>query len=118
MNRYTALLVATASACASAPVVRPGLEVFVDHPLALVRVKWVGLITNQSGIVRQRRSTIDLLRVVPDLTLVSLYSPEHGIRGVAETRVASTVDEKTGLPVHSLYGDTGKPTPPKHEGKE
>ena len=105
MQRSAALLVAAAVACASAPAVRPGIEVFVDHPLALVRGKRVGLITNQSGIDRQRRSTIDLLRGVPDLTLVALYSPEHGIRGVAETRVASTVDEKTGLPVHSLYGD-------------
>src|SRR5439155_249817 len=85
-------VIAVAVACASAPAVRPGIEVFVDHPLALVRGKRVGLITNQSGIDRQRRSTIDLLRGVPDLTLVALYSPEHGIRGVAETRVASTVD--------------------------
>src|SRR5436853_250642 len=97
MNRSAALLVAAAVACASAPVVRPGIEVFVDRPPALVRGKRVGLITNQSGIDRQRRSTIDLLRGVPDLTLVALYSPEHGIRGVAETRVPSTVDEKTGL---------------------
>src|SRR3989449_8854485 len=116
MNRYTALLVAAASACASAPVVRPGIEVFVEHPPALVRGKRVGLITNQSGIDRQRRSTIDLLGGMPDLTLAALYSPEHGIRGVAETRVASAVDEKTGLPIHSLYGDTDKPTPQMLEG--
>src|SRR5437867_7907254 len=116
MNRYTALLVAAASACASAPAVRPGIEVFVEHPPALVRGKRVGLITNQSGIDRQRRSTIDLLRGVPDLTLVALYSPEHGIRGIAETRVASTLDEKTRLPIHSLYGDTDKPTPQMLEG--
>src|SRR5881409_784155 len=116
MDRSAALLVAAAVACASAPVVRPGIEVFVDHPPALVRGKRVGLITNQSGIDRQRRSTIDLLRAMRELTLVALYSPEHGIRGVAETRVASTVDEKTGLPIHSLYGDADKPTPQMLEG--
>src|SRR5881397_3158335 len=116
MKRSPALLVAATLACASAPAVRPGVEVFVEHPPALVRGKRVGLITNQSGIDRQRRSTIDLLRGVPELRLVALYSPEHGIRGVAETRVASTVDEKTGLPVHSLYGDTYKPTPQMLEG--
>src|SRR5437867_8261446 len=116
MNRYTALLVAAASACASAPAVRPGIEVFVEHPPALVRGKRVGLITNQSGIDRQRRSTIDLLGAIPDLRLVALYSPEHGIRGVAETRVASTLDERTRLPIHSLYGDTDKPTPQMLEG--
>ena len=116
MKRSPALLVAAALACASAPAVRPGVEVFVEHSPALVRGKRVGLITNQSGIDRQRRSTIDLLGGLPDLRLVALYSPEHGIRGVAETRVASTVDEKTGLPIHSLYGDADKPTPQMLEG--
>ena len=82
----------------------------------MVRGKRVGLITNQSGIDRQRRSTIDLLRASTELTLVALYSPEHGIRGIAETRVTSSVDEKTGLPVHSLYGETYKPTPRMLEG--
>src|SRR5213078_5076977 len=101
MNCYTALLVAAVSACASAPVVRPGIEVFVEHPPALVRGKRVGMITNQSGIDRQRRSTINLLGGMPDLRLVALYSPEHGIRGVAETRVASSLDETTGLPIQS-----------------
>src|SRR6266550_2952702 len=91
MNRYTALLVAAASACASAPVVRPGVEVFVEHPPALVRGKRVGLITNQSGIDRQRRSTIDLLRGVPELRLVALYSPEHGIRAAAEKGIPIVV---------------------------
>src|SRR5688500_10864828 len=110
------LLLAAALACASAPAVRPGVEVFVEQPPALVRGKRVGLITNQSGIDRQRRSTIDLLRALPDLRLVALYSPEHGIRGVAEARVASSTDERTGLPIHSLYGDTNKPTPQMLEG--
>src|SRR6059058_3232448 len=116
MKRSPALLVAAALACASAPAVRPGVEVFVEHPPAVARGKRVGLITNQSGIDRQRRSTIDLLHALPELTLVALYSPEHGIRGVAETRLASSVDEKTGLPIHSLYGDTNKPTPQMLEG--
>ncbi len=120
MQRLAALLLATAPACvhasgAAAPV-RPGVEVFVEHPPAVVRGKRVGLITNQSGIDRQRRSTIDLLRASTELTLVALYSPEHGIRGIAETRVTSSVDEKTGLPVHSLYGETYKPTPRMLEG--
>ena len=120
MTRFAALLFAAAPACVparggTAPV-RPAVEVFVEHPPALVRGKRVGLITNQSGIDRQRRSTIDLLRASPELTLVALYSPEHGIRGVADTRLASSVDEKTGLPIHSLYGDTYKPTPRMLEG--
>ena len=106
MKRSAVLLVA-AAACTSSPaarlapalapttsLVRPAVEVFIEHPPALVRGKRLGLITNQSGIDRQRRSTIDLLRAMPGLTLVALYSPEHGIRGIAETRVTSSVDEK------------------------
>jgi uncharacterized protein YbbC (DUF1343 family) len=121
MKPFAALLLVAASACAHAgsvrpAAVRPGVEVLVEHPPALVQGKRLGLITNQSGIDRQRRSTIDLLRAVPNLTLVALYSPEHGIRGIAETRVASSVDEKTGVPIHSLYGDTYKPTPQMLEG--
>ena len=116
VQRFAVVLLGAAVACVPAPTaaptpVRPGVEVFVEHPPAVVRGKRVGLITNQSGIDRQRRSTIDLLRAMPDLTLAALYSPEHGIRGTADTRVASSTDEKTGLPIHSLYGDTNKPTP-------
>ena len=121
MQRLAAVLLAAAPACVPASgggpaPVRPGVEVFVEHPPALVRGQRVGLITNQSGIDRQRRSTIDLRRASTALTLVALYSPEHGIRGIAETRVTSSVDEKTGLPIHSLYGDTNKPTPQMLEG--
>jgi uncharacterized protein YbbC (DUF1343 family) len=94
-----------------AATVRPGIEVFLEQPPAVVRGKRLGLITNHSGMDRQRRSTVDLLHEMPGVTLTALFSPEHGIRGVAETRVASSVDEKTGLPVHSLYGEIHKPTP-------
>lgn len=91
--------------------VRPGIEVFIANPPAMIQEKRLGLVTNHSGIDKQRTSTIDLLAALPGTRLVALFAPEHGIRGVAESRVESTVDEKTGLPVHSLYGDTRKPTP-------
>src|SRR2546430_4171598 len=116
MNPPPGLPVPPPRPCPTAPAGRPGAEVFVEHPPGLGRGKRVGLITTQSGIDRQRRSTIDLLGGLPDLRLVALYSPEHGIRGVAEARVASTVDEKTGRPIHSLYGDADKPTPQMLEG--
>jgi uncharacterized protein YbbC (DUF1343 family) len=89
----------------------PGIEVLLADSMHLVRGKRVGLITNHSGMDRQRRSTIDLLHDAPGVRLVALFGPEHGIRGVAETRVESSVDEKTGLTVNSLYGATQKPTP-------
>ncbi|MGH9373053.1 MAG: exo-beta-N-acetylmuramidase NamZ family protein, partial [Vicinamibacterales bacterium] len=46
----------------------------------------------------------------------ALFSPEHGIRGVLDSKVPSSVDEKTGLTIHSLYGDTRRPTPSMLEG--
>jgi uncharacterized protein YbbC (DUF1343 family) len=106
------LLACTApSAGVAQSPVRPGVEVFVDNPPAEVLGRRIGLITNQSGMDRRQRSTIDLIRAMPGVTLVALFSPEHGIRGVAEARVDSSVDEDTGLPIHSLYGETNKPTP-------
>ncbi|HEX6558831.1 MAG TPA: DUF1343 domain-containing protein [Longimicrobiales bacterium] len=101
----------TPAASAARPVVTSGIEVFLASPPAAVLGKRVGLITNQSGIDRAGRTTIDLLAAAPQVKLVALFSPEHGIRGVAETRVASSTDEKTGLPIYSLYGETNKPTP-------
>ncbi len=94
-----------------AAVVRTGLELFLARPPAVVRGKRIGLVTNHSGIDRERRSTVDLLNALPGMTLTTLFSPEHGIRGVEESVVASTRDEKTGLPVHSMYGAIRKPTP-------
>jgi uncharacterized protein YbbC (DUF1343 family) len=101
---------------AAAGTVRPGVEIFVERPPAVVRGKRAGLITNQTGIDRQRQSTIDLVRAMPGLTLVALFSPEHGIRGVADSRVDSSTDQRTGLPIHSLYGNTYQPTSQMLEG--
>jgi uncharacterized protein YbbC (DUF1343 family) len=96
----------------TAPVkIKTGVEVFVANPPAIVKGKRIGLITNQSGQDHAGTATIDLIRALKDVQLVALFSPEHGIRGVAEARVASSTDEKTGLPIHSLYGETYKPTP-------
>ena len=121
-----ALLLALA-ACAPAMVptprsaaVRPGVEVFVDAVPAAVRGKRVGLITNHTGLDRSGRSTIDLLHGSPGVELVALYGPEHGLRGTAAPgeKVASGRDERTGLPFHSLYGETQKPTPAMLQGVE
>jgi uncharacterized protein YbbC (DUF1343 family) len=96
--------------------VRPGIEVFMANPPREIVGKRVGLITNHSGLDRQGRSTIDLISGSGHAQLVALFSPEHGIRGTAETRVSSSTDEKTGLPIHSLYGETHKPTAQMLEG--
>src|SRR2546423_2797484 len=71
----------------------------------------VGLITNHTGRDRAGRQTIDVLREAPGVKLAALFSPEHGIRGQADEKVSDTVDEKTGLPIYSLYGETRRPRP-------
>lgn len=103
-----------------APAVRPGLEVLLTDSIHRVQGRRVGLVTNHTGISSTGDHGIDLLMDHPEVTLVALFSPEHGIRGDAEAgeRVDSSVDLSTGLPVHSLYGTTRKPTPEMLEGIE
>ena len=87
-----------------------GIDVLAADQFAVLRGKRVGLVTNHTGRSRDGRSTIDVLQTAPGITLVSLFSPEHGIRGILDAAVPSSRDEKTGLPIHSLYGDTRRPT--------
>jgi uncharacterized protein YbbC (DUF1343 family) len=87
-----------------------GIDVLEAQGFAPLAGKRVGLITNQTGIDRNGRSTIDLLAHAPSVKLVALFSPEHGIRGTLDERVSSTKDASTGLPLYSLYGETERPT--------
>lgn len=92
--------------------VEPGLERFLSNPASLVAGSRVGLLTNPSGIDRDFRSTIDRFAVHPDIELTALFGPEHGVRGEAQAgeHISTARDTKTGLPIHSLYGDTRSPT--------
>lgn len=87
-----------------------GMDVLEAQNFAPLAGKRIGLITNQTGINRNSRSTIDLLAHAPGVKLVALFSPEHGIRGTLDERVSSTTDAATGLPIYSLYGDSVRPT--------
>ncbi|TDP79241.1 uncharacterized protein YbbC (DUF1343 family) [Brachybacterium sp. AG952] len=96
---------------------RLGVENLLE-PAALetLRDQRVGLITNPTGADRALRSTIDLLveaQGTGGFTMAALFGPEHGVRGAepAGGAVGDYIDEKTGLPVRSLYGATQKPTP-------
>lgn len=71
----------------------------------------VGLVTNQTGRDRNGRPTIDVLAKAPGVKLSALFSPEHGIRGLADEKVSDTNDERTGLPIYSLYGESRRPKP-------
>lgn len=104
---------------ASAKVtVKPGIEVLRERGFEGLQGKRVGLVTNPSGVDRYLNSTVDILFNAPGVELVALYGPEHGVRGdvYAGGKVSDTRDAATGLPVHSLYGSTRKPTPQMLEG--
>ena len=87
-----------------------GIDVLEADGFHELQGKRVGLITNHTGRSRSGANTIDLLAHAPGVTLVSLFSPEHGIRGQADDNVESSRDEKTGLTINSLYGKTRRPT--------
>lgn len=82
-----------------------GIDVLVRDSFAPLRGLRVGLITNQTGRDRLGRPTIDLLHAAEGVKLVALFSPEHGIRGNADAKVSDSIDERTKLPIYSLYGD-------------
>lgn len=97
-----------------APAYQPvmtGIDVLRAQRFAPLKGMRVGLLTNHTGRTRDGQATIDALAAAePDVRLVALFSPEHGIRGLLDANVPSTKDEKTGLPIHSLYGDTRRPS--------
>jgi uncharacterized protein YbbC (DUF1343 family)/CubicO group peptidase (beta-lactamase class C family) len=90
--------------------VQTGLDVLRAQGFAPLKGKRIGLVTNHTGRARDGAAAIDLLSDVPDVKLVALFSPEHGIRGILDAKVPSQVDERTGLPINSLYGETQRPT--------
>jgi uncharacterized protein YbbC (DUF1343 family) len=96
------------------PRVRTGLETLVEQEFKSLIGQRVGLVTNQTGILPDGRSTIDVLAHgdAAGVRLRALFGPEHGVRGdvPAGRYVANARDKKTGLTVYSLYGRTRTPT--------
>src|SRR6202158_5957825 len=70
----------------------------------------VGLITTHTGLDSQGRSTVDVLSHAAGVQLIALFSPEHGLAGRNDEKIASSKDAATGLPIFSLYGETQRPT--------
>jgi uncharacterized protein YbbC (DUF1343 family)/CubicO group peptidase (beta-lactamase class C family) len=99
--------------------VRPGIDTLEEKSFEAIRGLKVALLTNHTGLTRDGRSTIDVLSSAKaraaGVTLSKLFSPEHGIRGLLDEKVSDSVDEKTGLPVRSLYGDTPESRRPRPE---
>ena len=111
------VIIAFANLC-FAKQVKTGIEVLRDQNFKILEGKRVGLITNPTGVDSKLKSTIDILFEAPNVKLVALFGPEHGVRGDAHAgdKVENITDAKTGLPVYSLYGKTRKANPEMLKG--
>jgi len=110
------LILLSASTCFA--TVLPGIDVLARQNFQLLQNKRVALITNHTGRSAVGTSTIDILFNAPGVNLVALFSPEHGIRGESDEKVASARDTRSGLPIHSLYGSSCRPTAEMLKGVE
>ena len=101
--------------------VQTGLERLLTDDRHLLKGRRVGLLCNPISVDRELRHAADLLHADPDWELVRLFGPEHGVRGAAQDTIAvdEDRDERTGLPVVSLYGtdvQSLRPAPEHLEG--
>ncbi|MCQ2153987.1 MAG: DUF1343 domain-containing protein [Bacteroidales bacterium] len=105
------LLASALTVCAQAGV-KPGIEVLRDRNFKGLEGRRVALLSNPSGVDSNLKPTVDILVEAPQVNLVALFAPEHGIRGnvYAGGSVEGGIDDRTGLPVHSLHGATREPT--------
>jgi uncharacterized protein YbbC (DUF1343 family)/CubicO group peptidase (beta-lactamase class C family) len=108
LNSNGARAAANETAAAEAQVLT-GIDVLERDGFKQLAGLRIGLVTNQTGRDRAGRSTIDVLFKAPGVKLSALFSPEHGIRGLADEKVSDTKDEQTGLPIFSLYGESRHP---------
>src|SRR6185312_12770485 len=95
---------------ASQPVLC-GIDVLERENFKPLQGKRIALVTNHTGLDLNGNRTVDVLAKAEGVHLTKLFSPEHGLYGLVDEKVADTVDPKTGLHVYSLYGKTEKPTP-------
>lgn len=95
------------------PAVKMGIDVLRENGFKELQGKRVGLIVNPASVAGDLSRTLDVIRSAPGITVTGLFGPEHGIYGdvYAGDKVPDGTDPRTGIPVHSLYGKTRKPTP-------
>ncbi|MDY3853330.1 MAG: DUF1343 domain-containing protein, partial [Prevotella sp.] len=100
------------SSTAKTKQVMTGIDMLEKGGFVILQGKRVGLITNPTGVNRDLKSTVDVLNDAKNVKLVALFGPEHSVRGDihAGDKVDNMKDEKTGLPIFSLYGKTRKPS--------
>ena len=111
MRRLLILACILLTPVAGAAEVLTGIDVLLRDDFAPLANQRVGLITNHTGLARDGRSTTDLLHAADNVALVRIFSPEHGPRGKLDVAdIGDSLDEATGVPIVSLYGEHRRPT--------
>lgn len=113
MSRLLLIFVlATCALSVRAERIYLGIDVLEQSGFRAIAGKRVGLLTHPAGVNRNGVSTIEILRRAPNIQLVALFGPEHGIYGneQANQPIDNQIDPVTQLPVYSLYGKYRKPT--------
>ncbi len=112
-SKFLSLLLSLSlfAASNSQPRVKLGNDLLVENPLDLLKGKRVGLVINHTARLSSGEFLVDVL-MQKGMNIVALFGPEHGVRGEASAgeKVSDTKDEKTGIPIFSLYGKIRKPT--------
>jgi uncharacterized protein YbbC (DUF1343 family)/CubicO group peptidase (beta-lactamase class C family) len=93
-----------------------GIDVLRAEGFSRLKGKRIALLTHLAARASDGTTTFDVVRTAPGVQLVSILSPEHGLTAALDTDVTSGRDDATGLTVHSLYGDTQRPTEAMLEG--
>ncbi len=94
-------------------VIKLGIEKVLEKPRNYFNSAKVGLICNQASVNHRFQHIADLFFENPEINLTTLFGPQHGIRGDVQDNMVETshsTDEKTGLPIYSLYSETREPT--------
>lgn len=98
--------------------VRLGNDKLIKENFYLIEGKNIGVIANHTSVLENGEHLIDYLFKTKKVNIVAAFGPEHGFRGDAPAgeKVESSIDEKTGIKVYSLYGKINKPTPEMLKG--
>ncbi len=111
----TVFFILTSVGCGNAEnsnQVYTGADILLSEKFSLIKNKRLGIVTNHTALLKNGTHLVDTLFARDDVEIVTLFGPEHGIRGNAPDghSIQNGTDVKTGLPVISLYGKIRKPT--------
>lgn len=109
---FVLLLLISCSAEVEKETVIIGADILIEEHLDLIESQTVGIITNHTALLSDGKHLVDTLHALNSVNVKCLFGPEHGIRGDAPDgeSIGNGVDNLTGLPIISLYGQTRKPS--------